>query len=233
MDDENVLEFNFWPAFSDLMLALVLILIVVMFLSNTILTISSGSLNLKTIEENQVKIIDSIANQYKTKPKELSKNVFGISTNNNNDYDIIIKNEPTIQRITFSNHILFLPDNYELNSEGQTALSNVGQVIKGQLNSIMEIQIQGHADTERTTLYKSNLQLASLRANQVFEFFQNSVGIDPVKYLMSATSFGEYKPVDRSNDDTDYNIDKLNAANDTTDKKDKNRRIEMLLFYKK
>ena len=54
---------------------------------------------------------------------------------------------------------------------------------------------------------------------------------------MSATSFGEYKPVQRSTDDSTYTLEKLMEHNgmehDGDNKlKARNRRIEILLFYR-
>ena len=49
---------------------------------------------------------------------------------------------------------------------------------------------------------------------------------------MSATSFGEYIPVRRLTDDRTYNRQKLMQDNRTRVLKAKNRRIEILLFYR-
>ena len=49
---------------------------------------------------------------------------------------------------------------------------------------------------------------------------------------MSATSFGEYKPVQRLMDDSTYTPEKLMKHNSTRALKAKNRRMEILLFYR-
>jgi hypothetical protein len=49
---------------------------------------------------------------------------------------------------------------------------------------------------------------------------------------MSATSFGEFKPVNRSEEDADYDRKRLSSDNLTVDKRAMNRRIELLLFYR-
>ena len=78
----------------------------------------------------------------------------------------------------------------------------------------------------------SNLHLAALRAIEVFNFLQNKIKIDPAKHLMSATSFGEYKPVQRSVRDSTYTPEKLKRHNNTKKLKAQNRRMEILLFYR-
>ena len=55
---------------------------------------------------------------------------------------------------------------------------------------------------------------------------QDSVGVDPASYLMSATSFGDYKPLQRAEDDSTYSRAQLATDNATTVLKDRNRRIE-------
>lgn len=225
-----MLDFNFWPSFADLMLTLVLIIIIILFLLSTFL--SSGDDKIKYIGQKQDKITSSIAKVYNSQAKKISDDTFGISINNSNAYDIIIKNEPTIQHITFSNHILFAPDEHLLNPSGKEVLANVGKALGQEIDSIQEIQIQGNADTDKTYKYESNLVLAAMRAIQVFEFFKNENGINPSEHLMSITSFGEYNPSSRSKDDFSYNDTKLSQANDTEEKKLSNRRIELLLFYK-
>lgn len=240
MDEESNLDFNFWPSFADLMLTLVLIMITVLFSFNAIFTlnrvkpedIDPNNLSLKNIKSNQLKIIDAIAGEYNTKPVEFKPSYYGVSIGNNAAYDIVIRNDPTMQQLTFSDHILFESNSYLLNEAGKKALQSVGDALRQQIAAIQEIQIQGHADTEPTSHFSSNLELAAFRAIEVFQFLQEQCGIDPTRYLMSATSFGEYKPVSRTDDNMLYNMEQLKTDNDSELKKSQNRRIEMLLFYK-
>ncbi|MEN3332425.1 MAG: chemotaxis protein MotB [Blastocatellia bacterium] len=229
MDEENALDFSFWPSFADLMLALVLILVLVLFLVTAVIAV--GTVNLSHVEKNQNDMITTLASSYGGKAKKISEKVFGISITAPDTFDVEIKNEPTLQQITFSTNILFRPDDYRLNPRGEEVLRTVGAALKQQLSHIREIQIQGHADPDTTTRFQSNTHLAAMRAIEVFRFLSDSVGIDPAEHLMSATSFGEFKPVQRSADDSQYNRDKLLEHNNTPDLKGRNRRIELLLFY--
>ena len=126
---------------------------------------------------------------------------------------------------------LFPQDKHGLSETGKQTLTIIGQLLKKQLPVIREIQIQGHADTDKSRLYPTNLDLAAFRAIEVFKYLQNEVGIDPAEHLMSATSFGEFKPVQRSDEDLSYNDLNLIKDNRTKSLKDRNRRIELLLFY--
>ena len=229
MEEDNVIDFNFWPSFADLMLAIVLILVLVLFLVNAV--ISVGVVNLRDVRKNQKTLVETIASSYGVKSHEMEANTVGISTEGSGNYDIMIRSEATLQRITFSDKILFNPDDYKLNAKGEGALRKVGEALKGQLAFIREIQIQGHADTDRSGRFGSNIELAAQRAIKVFEFFQKEIEIDPAKHLMSVTSFGEFKPIKRTGNERQYDQRMLLEHNRTPELKGDNRRIELLLFY--
>ena len=264
--EDNTLDFNFWPSFSDLMLTLVLILVIVVFAVIAALSIGTDDLRaelretkkemakvekeqkeiaeaIAEVEKKQKTIIKAIAAAYNVQWENVNKwddpesktNFFEIPIYlENGDYtEIQIQNEATLQRYSFSDRILFRRNKYDLNEEGKRTLRVVGHEIKKNLKDIKEIQIQGHADPDRPADdYFFNLDLAASRAIEVYKFLQRSIRIDPARYLMSATSFGEYKPVQRLTDDRTYNRQKLMQHNSTRVLKTKNRRIEILLFYR-
>ena len=242
--EENTLDFNFWPSFSDLMLTLVLILVIVVFAVIAAFSVGKEEPAEKpdddgknipvVVEENQKKLIESIASAYRVKEEEVEKDLFEISIQleDGTSSKITIKNEPTIQRYSFSDRILFKPNEFYLNKNGKDTLLTVGRQIRKNLNNISEIQIQGHADPTPPDFEQSNLHLAAKRAISVFRFLQYKIHIDPATHLMSATSFGEYKPVQRLNRDSTYTPDNLKMHNKTRDMKAKNRRMEILLFYR-
>ena len=264
--EDNTLDFNFWPSFSDLMLTLVLILVIVVFAVIAAFSIGTDDLRVELeetkkemakvekkqkeiaeaiaeVEKKQEAIIKAIAAAYKVQWENVNKwddtesktNFFEIPIYlENGDYtEIQIQNEATLQRYSFSDRILFRRNKYDLNAEGKRTLRVVGHEIKKNLKDIKEIQIQGHADPDRPADdYFFNLDLAASRAIEVYKFLQRSIRIDPARHLMSATSFGEYKPVQRLTDDSTYNRQKLMQDNSTRALKAKNRRIEILLFYR-
>lgn len=264
--EDNTLDFNFWPSFSDLMLTLVLILVIVVFAVIAAFSIGTDDLRaelketkkemakvekkqkeiaeaLAKVEEKQETLIKAIAAAYnvqwedidKWEDKESKTNFFEIPIYlENGEYtEIQIQNEQKLQRYSFSDRILFRRNKYDLNEEGKKTLRVVGREMEKNLKDITEIQIQGHADPDRPAGdYFFNLHLAASRAIEVYKFLQRSIRIDPARHLMSATSFGEYKPVGRLTDDSTYNRQKLMQANNSRVSKAKNRRIEILLFYR-
>lgn len=223
--------FNFWPSFTDLMLSLVLVVLIILFVVSKM--IAAGTENLDKARESQKKIQNQIESQ-------IGKNysILVISDKSNeetsekmldNKADITIVNKLDRQTITFSDKILFDSGKSELKPAGYDVLKVVGPVVMNNLANISEIQIQGHADIEDTDDY--NLTLAANRAIAVYKFLQTEVAVDPAKYLMSITSFGEYKPVGREAGQ-EYDRSQLEKANIDAAAKAKNRRIEIVLFYK-
>jgi len=232
MDDENVLDFNFWPSFADLMLALVFILVLILFFIIGVIT--AGTVNLSQVKENQVKMIKVIANDYRVAPEKISEdNIISIYSISTDGGCIKIQSTPELQKITFGSDLLFSKNSATLDHAKEQILNSIGNAIKNNLSFIKEIQIQGHADMDRTEntndLY--NVNLAVTRAIQVYNYLWKKVGIEPAKHLMSVTSFGEFKPVNRLDDDKTYNQKSLEQDN-TTELKRQNRRIEVLLFYR-
>ena len=192
-----------------------------------------GQVDIQEVKKNQMEIVNQIAAKYNRKPLEMAENLYGISIRQRKTPDIVIQNDVTIQRISFGSHILFDVDKTELKENGKQVLTTVGNVFKEKLAAIKEIQIQGHADPQTSKKFSSNLELAAHRAIEVFKHFQQELGIDPTRHIMSATSFGEYKPVQRDYSDRTYNQDRLEKDNYTGPKRERNRRIEVVLIYRR
>lgn len=231
-ETDELISFNFWPSFADMMLALVLVLCLTLFLVAAVMAL--GTVNLKEVEANEMTMINSIASDYHVTPihRPDTENTFGIYFTESNEPDLEIQNDLSQQRITFSDKILFEPDHVELKPAGEDVLRIVGARLRAQLELIREIQIQGHADTMPSGHYRSNVELAANRAISVFAFLQDKVGIKPDEHLMSVTSFGEYKSVQRK-PDTDYSMQKLQADNSSDELRRRNRRIELVLIYRR
>lgn len=223
--------FNFWPSFTDLMLSLVLVVLIILFVVSKM--IAAGSENLDKARESQksiqTQIQEQIGKNYTITVISDKNNEETIEKMKNTKADITIIDKLDRQTITFSDKILFDSGRSELKSAGYEVLKVVGPVVAHNLKNISEIQIQGHADIEDTDDY--NLTLASNRAIAVYKFLQTTVGIDPANYLMSITSFGKYKPVGREAGQI-FDRQQLLEANIDKEAKAKNRRIEIVLFYK-
>lgn len=84
-----------------------------------------------------------------------------------------------------------------------------------------DIVVEGYTDNRpiHTASFKSNWELAAIRATNVVDLLISKTNIDPSK--LSAVSYGEYRPI---------------ASNDTAEGRSKNRRIDIVLlssdFYK-
>jgi flagellar motor protein MotB len=136
--------------------------------------------------------------------------------------------------ISFSNSLLNMAGDFHLKPEGEDALLDVGQVLRTRLVDLAEIQIRGHADTTpfHTQVIEDNLELASLRSNEVYRFLTKRAQINPAETLISATSFGEFSPVQRSRSGT-FDEETLDKANESESLRQANRRIELVLFFRK
>ncbi len=188
---------------------------------------------LDRIKTNQDKLIDEVKNLGGLNFIRLSKNHFAFRATGINDYDIQIINDFHQQRITFGSNILFEPDQIHLKEKGDLLLKEIGEIINKRKNLISEIQIQGHADTRPTGRHGTNLNLAAKRAIEVYTFFKDVIRLSPSENLMSITSYGEYKPVERKVETLHYNLKKLKAANNDDAMRKVNRRIEIILTYRK
>lgn len=234
----------FGPA-TDLVFSLAAVLIIILAVEiNTVVSLQEeralieqqlidvgGTIDLKEVKKNQKLLIDTIAEKYDVEASELGKNTYGIEIAKSGANDIIVTNEATIQRFRFGSHILFDEDEVILKPEGRQAMQVVGSAIADMLEEVKEIQVQGHADPENSNRFKTNLELAAYRAISVYNFLQNDLNIDPSRHLMSATTFGEYMPVQRASTKGAYNKSLLKEHNNTPEKKESNRRIEILLIY--
>ena len=224
-------NFNFWPSFADLMLSLVLVMLIILFVVSKMIGV--GNENLDRARDSQKKIAEQIntqiSNTYSVQVISDKDTEQSNSEAKNSKSDITIINKLDRMTITFSDKVLFDTNESVIKDTGVKVLSIVGPIVKNNLQNISEIQIQGHADIIGTDDH--NLQLASQRAMNVYKFLQLNVGVNPAEYLMSATSFGKYKPVGREAGNI-YSQSQLTADNATEALKARNRRIEIVLFFK-
>lgn len=191
---------------------------------------------LKRIKESQLKIIQRIAKSYSTnyinEGDSYSIEIRNISGN----YETIrIKNDATLQRISFGNTAIFENQSAQMKNEGKKILSAIGIILKEELNLIKEIQVQGHADADSKSLRNrnDNFDMASSRAIAIVRYLRDHkrLQIDPSEHVLYASSFGYYMPVEREYQDTHWDIERIKNVNDGS-LGDKNRRIEIVINYK-
>jgi chemotaxis protein MotB len=113
--------------------------------------------------------------------------------------------------------ILFASGQSEVMKEGLAVLKRVIDILKNVKDKA--IRVEGHTDNVKikgslANVYRTNWELSAARAINVTKYLQQQ-GIDPV--LLSATAFGEYKPI---------------ANNTTSEGRAKNRRIAIILLPK-
>lgn len=228
LDDSSLLDFNFWPSFADSMLAVVFILVVIL-----VFVAQQGLTGFSEVRSKQSAVVQNIANRYEGDLDTLNQDPTNSKyvIRSEGEPEVEIRHDVQLQRITFRGNVLFSQNDYRLTPRGKEVLLNVGKSILPKLRHITQIQIEGHTDLLPTDQYPGgNLELGARRARSVFRFLEEEVGIDPVQHLMSATSYGPYRPVGRSPSET-YGEDKLWESNNTEAERRQNRRIELLLFY--
>ncbi len=239
MDNEGVKVFdristqeNFWPSFADMMLSVVLVFLIVMFLLFNI--IGQEAFNIEYAQSKQSEFVKDLAGRFDSRPDSINQSLFIIMVKTLQGEDkISIYQEIDRLTLQFSGQILFKSLDHNISSSGREVLKTVGKVIRDHEREFTAIQIRGFADTNPIVHgeYLSNLHLGSYRANEVFFFLKDSLGINPVLHEMSATSYGEFYPVQRMKIKGPYSDSLLQIHNADSTMKALNRRIEIQLFF--
>lgn len=199
---------NVWPAFTDTMLAFVLIL--VLMLSYQV----ARSIELSDPEERDPGVVQREQDQNRVEQLIRDFETQG--------YNIDVTTDGVIQELRFGSDVTFQSGDAVLSKQGGRLLDSLGQEITGQgqagqIKMLTEIQVGGHTDNVpiNNAKFQSNWELSTARATRVVESLIES-GVDPDQVTMSATGYSEYDPRD---------------SNRTEAGRKKNRRIEMRLIY--
>lgn len=199
---------NVWPAFTDTMLAFVLIL--VLMLSYQV----ARSIELSDPEERDPGVVQREEDQ--TRVEQLIRDF------ETQGYNIDVTTDGVIQELRFGSDVTFQSGDAVLSSQGGRLLDSLAQEITGQgqagqIKMLTEIQVGGHTDNVpiNNAKFQSNWELSTARATRVVESLIES-GVDPDQVTMSATGYSEYDP---------------RASNRTDAGRKKNRRIEIRLIY--
>ena len=196
-----------------------------------------GQIEIREVLSNQALFVDALASRLGTSCRAVAPNVYSIALParaRGESPDIVIENDATLQRISFGGEALFEKDEIGMLPRGVSIIKKLSEVLLSEerLGKVLEIQIQGHADSAPSQKYSSNLELAARRAMTVFSTLQ-TFGIDPRYAVMSATTFGEYVPVQRRSRGIPYSPELLAEDNNSSEKMMMNRRIEILLIYRR
>jgi chemotaxis protein MotB len=114
--------------------------------------------------------------------------------------------------INLPNNVLFNTGSAKLNSEGQQAMTQIGEVLSQFTDR--RFQIEGHTDNVpiKSARYPSNWELSTARALAVLHLL-TEMGVAPEN--ISAAGFGEFRP---------------RADNETEEGRQLNRRIEIVML---
>lgn len=171
-------DFDVWPAFTDTMLAFVLVLV----LMASYLMAKSVNLADPEIREEQ-NVVRERLESYKEKYPNIE-----------------ISRNGSIQNITFGSDITFEPGSAQLSNQGVRLVKEIANTIigeggKGELEKLDEIQVSGHTDNVpiSTANYSSNWELSTARARQVINSLIRG-GVNPDSVTMSATGYAQYDP---------------------------------------
>jgi chemotaxis protein MotB len=118
--------------------------------------------------------------------------------------------------LTFVAEVLFDSGKTEVKSQARETLGKVASVISQKVPD-RDIGIEGHTDNEpiKHSGWKSNWELSTGRATSVLHVLEEE-GVDPRR--MVASGYGEYRSV---------------ASNDSTEGRQQNRRVEIVIIPKK
>ena len=198
-NSDSIMSFSFWPSLTDVCLIMLLVLILLIFVQ---IIANTETFKLQKIREKQ----------------ELIERYIKESVSEEELNDISFSAQFEIQRIKFSDQVLFNKGSARLEADGKQLLNKVGKVLKDYGVLYREIRIEGHTDKDpiNSKLYPSNWELSSARATAVVKFFDVDVGIDPENGRLSSVGFSKYLPIDPGN---------------SKKAKARNRRIEMAIYY--
>ncbi|OGW75081.1 MAG: hypothetical protein A2Z72_03575 [Omnitrophica bacterium RBG_13_46_9] len=116
--------------------------------------------------------------------------------------------------ITLADNILFDSGKADIKKEAYPILDKIAGVIKAKAAD-KNIGIEGHTDNVPITYsgWKSNRELSTARANNVYHYLVDAGGLEPAKLM--TIGYGEFKPV---------------ASNDTVEGRSQNRRVEIVIL---
>jgi len=118
--------------------------------------------------------------------------------------------------ITFVDEVLFDSGKTVIKSSAYDVLNKVANILKDKVAD-KNIGVEGHTDNVpiKYSGFKSNWELSTARATSVLHYLVDSCSVSPER--LQATGYGEYRPV---------------ASNLTTDGRQKNRRVEIIILPK-
>lgn len=207
-----------WPAFTDTMLAFVLVLVLMMVYQ------VARSIDVSPPKPEEPTIVDSGG---QTPPEVIrmqdqERMRKRIESYRRQGRNVQLRTDGTVQYLTLGSDVTFETGSDVLSPRGRQLVEGLARTIIGtssedRIRSLVEIQVGGYTDNIpiNTADFPSNWELSTARATRVVKSLVDA-GIDPTEVSMSATGYAEFDP---------------RATNSTPRGRSMNRRIEMRLFY--
>lgn len=170
-----------WPAFTDAILAFVLVLVL-------LLAYQVGrAIDIAGPDQQQV-----LRDQDRVEDLINGLGLAGVS----------VAEELGRQKITFGSEVLFESGSPDLKPQGQALIARLASAIAGQgVQTLEEIQVSGHTDNVPTgSTVESNWELSSARAINVVRSLE-AAGIDPATVRLSGTGYGEFSAIAANDSD--------------------------------
>ena len=162
-----------WPAFTDAMLAFVLVLVLM-------LAYEVGS-QIEIAGPSQARVLED---QRRVEALVDSLGFAGVR----------VETGLGRQEITLGQEVLFASAGTDLGPEGKRILAALAAAVTGEgVPTLREIQVAGHTD-DVPTATATNWELSSARASNVVRYLAEA-GIDPSAVRLSGTGYGEFAPV--------------------------------------
>jgi outer membrane protein OmpA-like peptidoglycan-associated protein len=180
-------QISVWPAFTDAMLAFVLVLVVALAYQ-----VGQAVDIVGPVVDEGLEI--RVSDQQRIRDRIEGLGLPGVQIPITDDVN---------QHITFGSDVTFEPAQASLRPDGQQLLQRLARTIVGtgeaeRVCSLVEIQVSGHTDDIpiHTASFPSNWELSTARAVSVVKALVDA-GVDPDLVTMSATGYGEHQPVGR------------------------------------
>jgi flagellar motor protein MotB len=181
---QHAAEARVWPAFTDVLMTVSLILVFYLFAQVVVSSQTSAAMAAVARRQAALRrdVVDAI-------PPALRR-------------DVHITEDGSLQRYTFADWILFDSAAAELKPQGMEVLAALGRVFRRHSADFSGLQVEGHTDDHKLhqgARFPSNWELSSARATSVVRFLEDRCGLAPT--LLSATGYSEYHPADRRDSD--------------------------------
>lgn len=162
-----------WPAFTDAMLAFVLVLVLLLaYQVGTSIEIAGPDQATVLRDQDRIEsLVDSL----------------GFA-------GVRVETGIGRQEITLGQEVLFASGGTDLGPEGKRILAALAAAVTGEgVPTLREIQVNGHTDDVPTSV-ATNWELSSARATNVVRYLADA-GIDASAVRLSGTGYGEFAPV--------------------------------------